>query len=205
MGGAEEMPAGTDLADGLEAERVVVDGQGGEKLHHHLHQVAVEDEFLEGGDQAAFQPAGPMHDEIAAAHGDAPQREHDFIGRLGIDGVGGAGVGGAVGQAVAARQLAADDARLHVFGRAEGRRARFHVDVGGEAAIDDGRALAHELGQGEAGQRLGVLLDQRAGDSHRRHGAGQREGRDADDLIARRHLDDALQHRRVELQRASWC
>ncbi len=35
--------------------------------------------------EAAFQPAGPMHDQVAAAHGDAPQRKDTFIARLRVD------------------------------------------------------------------------------------------------------------------------
>ena len=119
-----------------------------------------------------------MHDQIAAAHDGAPQREHRLIGRLGVDAVGGVGARGAIGQPVAPGQLAADDAGLHVFGRAEGGRAGLHVDIRGEAAIDEGRAGLGELRERQAGQRLGILLDQRAGQRHRRHGAGQREGRD---------------------------
>ena len=86
-------------------------------------------------------------------------------------------------------------------GRAEGGRARLHVDVAGEAAIDEGRARPDELGEGEARQRLGVLLDQRARHGHRRHRARQRERRHDDDLIAASHLDDAFEHRGVQLQR----
>ena len=47
-------------------------------------------------------------------------------------------------------------AQLHLdmLRRAEGRRARAHVDIGAEAAIGDGRAGAGELRERDAHQRL---------------------------------------------------
>jgi hypothetical protein len=51
-----------------------------------------------------------MHDEIAAAHGEAPEREDAFISRLRIHRVGGTGVRRAVRHLVAPRQLAAHHA-----------------------------------------------------------------------------------------------
>jgi hypothetical protein len=59
-------------------------------------------------DQPALQPAGGVQHEVAAALDGAPQREHALIGGLRVDRVGRAGVGGAVGHAVAPRELAAD-------------------------------------------------------------------------------------------------
>ena len=46
-----------------------------------------------------------------------------------------------------------------------------------------------------------MLLDERAGERDGRHRAGERERRQHDHLVAPRHLDDALQHRRVESER----
>jgi hypothetical protein len=46
-----------------------------------------------------------------------------------------------------------------------------------------------------------VCERQGAGNGHRRHGAGQRERGQHHDLVAPRHLDDPLQHRRIEPQR----
>ena len=68
-------------------------------------------------------------------------------------------------------------------GRAERGRAGLHVDVRGEAAVDDRRARVDRLGQDHPGERLGVLLGQRAGERDRRHRPGQRERRDAHDLV----------------------
>src|SRR5437773_4797430 len=69
MGGTEEMTARPYFANGLDAERILIGGERLEELHHHLDEITVEDEFLEAGDQAPFQPARTMHDEIAPAHG----------------------------------------------------------------------------------------------------------------------------------------
>ncbi|KAB2860643.1 MAG: hypothetical protein F9K43_22520, partial [Bauldia sp.] len=198
---AEVVPAGADVAHGLEREGAFVDHQGIEELRHHLQQIDVENRLFEGGNQPALHPAGRVQDEIAAAHDRAPQREDALIGRLCVDRVGGAGVGGAVGERIAARELAADDLRLHVLGRAEGGRAALHVDIGGEAAVGDGRAGLHKLREGDAGERFGILLRQRAGNRHRGHGAREREGRHDDDLAAPAHLHDALQHGGIEAQR----
>lgn len=129
------------------------------------------------------------------------QRHGQFIGCLRIERVGGVGVGGAVGNAVAAGELAAGNHRLHIFRRAEGRRPGLHVDVGGEAAIHHRCPAAHHLGEGDAGQRFGILLHQCARDRHRRHRPRQRKGCDDDNLISSRHFHDALQHRPVEPQR----
>ena len=86
-----------------------------------------------------------MLDDIAATHDGAPKREHRLIGRLRIHAVGGIGAGGAVGQFIASRQLPANDAGFHVFRRTKGGRARLHVNVRGEAAIDEGCAGPDEL------------------------------------------------------------
>ena len=129
------------------------------------------------------------------------KREHALVGRLRVERVGGVGVRGAIGQAEPARELAADDGGLHILGRAEGGSARPHVDVGGEAAVDEGRARADGLSQRQSRQRLGVLLGERAGERHRGHRAGEGERRHHDDLIAPRHLHDPFEHRRVEAER----
>lgn len=171
VSGAEEVAAGADITHGFNAERVVRQVERGQELGHHLQQVEIEDHLFIGAAQATLQPAGGMQHEIAAALDRAPQGEDGFIGRLRIDRVGGADIGGAVGDLVAAGKLAADHLRLHVFGRAESGRPGFHVDIGGKAAIADRRALFDHLGEGDAGERFGILLHQRPGDGHRRHGA----------------------------------
>ena len=60
---------------------------------------------------------------------------------------------------------------------------------------------SHCLGQDHPGERLGVLLDESAGQGHRCHRAGQGERRDAHDLVVRRELHDPLEHRRIEPKR----
>ena len=53
--------------------------------------------------------------------------------------------------------------------------------------------------------RFGMLLRERAGNRHRRHGAGQREGRDDTALAVLGIGHQPLGHRNVELQAANWC
>ena len=53
-----------------------------------------------------------MLDQVGVAHDRAPDRHLRLVGRLGVGAVGGVGVGGAVGQAVAPRQLAAGQGGL---------------------------------------------------------------------------------------------
>lgn len=101
-------------------------------------------------------------------------------------------------QADEARELAGAERGLDVFGRAEGRRTGFHVDIGGEAAIDHRCAGAADLGERQAGQRLGMLQRERPGNGDGRHGAGRAEGRDDRHLAGPREVDDALRHRNVE-------
>ena len=63
------------------------------------------------------------------------------------------------------------------------------------------RPGAHGLGQHQAREHLGVLLDQRAGDRHRRHRTGQREGGDDAHLPRGGEIDEALAHGNVQDQR----
>ena len=88
----------------------------------------------------------------------------------------------------------------HVFRRAERGRPRLHVDVRGEAAVDDRRAGPDRLGEHEAGQQLGVLLHQRARNGHWRGGSGEGEGSDDADLARRGEVDEPLAHRDVQDQ-----
>ena len=139
--------------------------------------------------QPALLPAGGVVDEVAVAEHRAPQRHHRLVGALRVGGVGGRAGRRAVGQIVAPRELPRRDVGLGILRRAEGRRARAHVDVGGEGAVHDRRAGPDELRQDDAEQRLGVLLRQRAGERHRAHRAHQREWRN-------RHRLAVLGHRR---------
>ncbi len=139
-----------------------------------------------------------MHHHVRLGGGHRPKREHRFIGCLGVQRVGGIGVRGAIGNPVAAGELGPGQHRLHVFGRAERRSTRLHVDVRGEATIDHGSPRPNELGQRQARQCLGVLLRQRPGEGDRSHGPGEGEGCHHDDLTGPRHLDDSCGHGRVE-------
>ena len=201
MGGAEEVAAGTDLADGVERQGVVVDLDRLHGLGHHLQHLGVQHHLLEGGAEPALQPAGAVIDHVGAAHHGAPDRHLALVRGLRVGGVAGVRVGGAVRQPVAPRQLPGDQLRLAVLRRAEGGRAGAHVDVGGEGAVDGGRAGPHRLHQRDAGQRLGVLLRQRRRQRHRRHRPHQRERRHHHALAPARHGDQAIRHRPVESAR----
>ena len=201
VGDAEEVTAGTDLGDRVDGERVLVDDDRVEDRGDHRQQVGVEDELDERGVEPTLHPPRAVHQEVDATHDRAPQREHALVRGLGVDRVGGAHVRRAVRDVVAAGELATEHRRAHVLGRAERRGARQHVDVRREPAVDDGRAGAHDLRERHARERLGVLLGDRAGERDRCHRARQRERGHHDHLVARRELDDALQHRQVEAQR----
>ncbi len=148
-----------------------------------------------------MHPAGAMFQQMRAAHQGTPERHLALIGRLRVDLVRGRDIRGSEGHADMTGELARGLRGLDVFGRSEGRRAGAHVDVGGEAAIQHRRAGPHDLGQHDPRHRLGMLLDQRPGQRHRRHRARQREGRDRQRLAMLGHRDQPLGHRDVELQR----
>jgi hypothetical protein len=190
-----------DFLHGLEAERLVIDHDRVQEGLDHAQQLGVQDHLLVARMEAALHPACTVHEQVDPAHDRAPQAEHALVGRLGIERVRGAHVGAPIGHAIAPGELATDHRRAHVLRCPEGGRARLHVDVGGEAAIDDRRARAYHLGQDDGGQGLRVLLGQGTGQGHRSHGATQRERGDAHDLVTRREGHDALEHRRVQTQR----
>jgi len=112
VGRAEEVAAGRDLADRIQAQRRLVDLDGAQELGHHLEHLDVEDEFFEGRAEPAFQPTGPVQDDVGVAHDRAPERHLGLVGRLGVDQVGRVGVRRTVRQAVAPRQLPAGQGRF---------------------------------------------------------------------------------------------
>ena len=151
--------------------------------------------------QATLHPSGAVEDQVGATHDRPPQGEHALVPGLRVDGVGGTDVGASIRDAVAAGELAAEHRRLHELWCAERRRARLHIDIAGETAVHDRCASADELGEGDAGERLGVLLHDRTGDRHRRHRTGEGERGENDRLITRRVLENAFRHRDVEAER----
>ena len=60
-----------------------------QELAHHLQHLGVDHELLVGGDEPAFHPAGAVHHHVGVAHHRTPQGHLRFIGRLGVDRVGG--------------------------------------------------------------------------------------------------------------------
>ena len=99
-----------------------------------------------------------------------------------------------------ARELAGAEGGLDVLGRAEGRRAGFHVDIRSETAVDDRRARPRHLRERQARERFGVRQCQRAGDRDRSHRARQGEGRDDQHLAGGGRVHDAIGHRDVQLE-----
>ena len=79
VGDAEEVPAGTDLGDRLDGERVVVDHDRVEERLDHAEQVGIDDEFGYRSVEPTLHPAGAVHQEVDAAHDRPPQREHALV------------------------------------------------------------------------------------------------------------------------------
>ena len=149
--GPEEVPGRSDLGDGLDGQGGVVDGHRFEHRAHHVQDVGVDDHLFVGGQEASFQPAGAVEQQVHPSHDRAPYGDDALVGRLGVHAVRCVHVRGPVGETVAACQLATDQAGLPVLGGAEGRCAGPHVDVGGEAAVDDRGTGPDDLGVGDAG------------------------------------------------------
>ena len=62
----------------------IVHTQRPQELGNHGQKIGVERHFLERGLQASLHPARAMHEKVNAAHNRAPEREHAFIGGLGV-------------------------------------------------------------------------------------------------------------------------
>ena len=185
------MPPDDDLVMRVEREIGLAEFGRRQEFGHRLKHFTIDDQFLEIGDKAALAPAGGMIDQVAVPVDRAPQRHLGFPHGLGVDGVRRAAGAGPIGKAVAPRQLAAGDVGEGIFRRAEGRGARLHVDIRGEAAIDHRRAGPHQLCQRDAEQRLCILLCQGACQGHRRHRAHQGERGDHRGLA---HLGHHTEH-----------
>ena len=122
---AEEVAAGADILDRLKTERILGQIERRQELGDHLQQVDVEDHLLIRAGQPALHPARAVQHEIAAAHDRSPEREDTFIGSLRVHRVGGAGVGGAVGQAIFAAPAARRHAGLSYIPACQRRARRF--------------------------------------------------------------------------------
>jgi hypothetical protein len=174
--GTQEMPAVTDLLVRAEGQRLLVDLQRRELHPQHLQQLDVDDELLIAADQAALQPAGRVHDEVGTGQEGGQQRHQRLVGGLRVGGLRRVQpAAGAERQTVVPGQLTGAQQAEGGLRRAEGRRAGLHIDVGQERAEDDRATRPDQLGQRDAGQRLGQLLDQRGRDRHRGHGPHQQE------------------------------
>ena len=94
---------------------------------------------------------------------------------------------------------------LHVFGRPERGRARAHVDVRREPAVDHRRTRPDDLGERDHEQRLRVLLGERTRERRGRHRAGEGERGRHDRLTGFSHRDQPVGHRAVQPQRRVRC
>ena len=191
-----------DLFVRAERQRRLVDLQRGELHPQHPQQFDVDDELLVAAHQAALQPPGGVHDEVGAREERGQQRHQRLVGCLRVRGL--AGVQPAAGterQPVVPGQLpGAQQADGRLRG-AETGRPGLHVDVGQERAEDHRAAGADELGQRDAGERLGKLLRQRGGDRHRGHRAHEQERGEHHRLARRAVLELGVEHPVVPAQR----
>ena len=201
VGGSEEVPAMPDIGDRVQPQRRLAEFDGLEQLGEHLQDLDVDDEFLGRDCQAALKPARPVQNHVGAAHDRAPEGHLGLVGRLRVRRVRRRRRRGAHRQVVAAGQLARAERRLDVFGGSEGGRAGAHVDVAGEAPVADRGARPDDLRQGDAGERLGVLQNQGAGQRDRRHRPGEGERREDHHLPRLGGVDDSPAHQLVENQR----
>ncbi len=165
-----------------------------------LQHLTVDHEFLKTRTQPAFQPAGRVVNDVGSRRRTGPQRCCTFPGGLGIDAVGGVGIGGPPRQLVAPGQLTGDLRGPYVFRGTKGRCTGFHVHIGGKRTVSNRRAGAHHLEQCECCQALGGLLRQGPGQGDRRHRTGERKGRNNHQLIAFGKPHGAVEHWPVMLQ-----
>ena len=176
---------------------------------HHRQLVGIEKQLGIVGDKPAFHPAACVKHEIHPAL----NRRHDGVGGF----IGGLRIGrlragersaGAERHIQASRQLGATKQHFCRLGRAKGGGTSLHRHRACEAAENHRRAGAHKLGEGNAAQRLGECLGQRAGNRDRRHRAGEDERRgDAGLVVARIDLERPKHgavpgHRRVRVDQA---
>src|SRR5690606_30755629 len=91
MGRPKEMATGAYFPYRFYRQRILGQVEWGKEFLHHLQKIDIEDEFLVGGSQPAFQPACAMQEEITSALDGSPQGKDALIGSLRINGVCGAG------------------------------------------------------------------------------------------------------------------
>ncbi len=165
-----------------------------------LQHLAIHDELFGAGDQPALQPSGGVIHHVGARLHRGPKRIGGFPHRLPVRHIGGTDAGGPQRQAIEAGKLPGHLGRAHVFRRAKGGRARFHVHVGCECADRDRAAGADDLRQHHGAKRLCQRLRHGAGHGDRGHGARQGEGGHHQPLPAPRQPHPAVHHRKIVFQ-----
>src|SRR5579862_3780218 len=141
----EEVTARADFRHRLDTDLVPRGGDRLEELGEHLQHLDIENELLERCVEATLEPAGGMQHEMTAAEESAPQAHLRLVSRLRIGSVARRGARAAPGHADAPRELSGAERGLCILRSAKGRRARLHVDVGGEAAVQHRRTGPHDL------------------------------------------------------------
>ena len=86
-----------------------------------------------------------MVNSIAVAHGSTPKGHLSFIGGLGVYRIGGVTGAGAIGQVVTPGKLSTGDVSEGIFWCTKGRRACFHIHIGGKTAINHRRTRLSKL------------------------------------------------------------
>ena len=76
------MPAHRDGFDGLHGEIVLIEAHGLQHLGPIPQQLGIDDDLLERGRQASFEPPGRMIHQVTVAEDRRLQRERRLVGRL---------------------------------------------------------------------------------------------------------------------------
>ena len=203
MVGGQEHPARALLADGVHRELLLAHPDPAGEDVEHAQELEVEHELLVGGGQAALQPPGGVHHQVAAADHRRPERVGRLGRRLEVEGVRRAqAAAAAVRKAVAAGEEAAGERPEDRLRCAERGAAGAHVDRGEERPEEARRARPHRLDEGDARERLGHLLGKPGGDADGRRCAREEKRRDDHRLAGDRPLHERVGHEPVPHERA---
>ena len=201
--GGEEHPTRALLTDGVHRELLLAHPDPAGEDVEHPQELEVEHELLVRGGEAALQPPGGVHHEVAAADHRRPQRVGRLGRRLEVEGVRRAqAAAAAVRQPVAAGEEAAGEGAEDRLGRPERGAAGAHVDRGEERPEEARSARAHGLDEGDAREGLGHLLGEPGGDADGCRGAREQKRRDDHRLAGDRPLHEGVGHEAVPHERA---
>ena len=191
------------LVVGAEGQGRLVNVDRRELGTERAHDVEVDDQLLEAGDEATLQPAARMHHPIGAGEKRGLHGVHALVRglRVGDRARRQRAAAGAPRQVVAPRQLTGGKQAEVRLGAAERGRAVLEVGRREERAEHGGTARRDRLHQRDAGQPLGELLRERRHRAGRRHRAHQQERHDQYGLAGAGVDDQRVQHALVVDQR----